>query len=296
MKRPGGRCLLLLGLLLGYGRPTHRFTAFAGWFAPAGREVTARNAGDDEVAALLAQAQALREEVQREEATRERTLPISTENAMSSQDAMRARRAEEQAAEAEVEEAAPSPVPGEDPVVAKARAELAAAKAALEAAKREAGSPGTAPKPAAAAAPTPAPATTALEDVQLNFSGQVMTEAEWKDLAEKFLDMNLVEQFQTNSRVGPQGRRKLKALREGKQGAFILPGERVRLLKDDNAFRGAFKRFPAQSLNGYTAEKWTRRGEECIIEKVFNDKTLTCVFADSTRFDLPWEVVDGYKE
>ncbi|CAJ1443763.1 unnamed protein product, partial [Effrenium voratum] len=154
--------------------PTHRFTAFAGWFAPAGRDVTARNAGDDEVAALLAQAQALREEVQREE------------------DAMRARRAEEQAAEAEaeveVEEAAPSPVPGEDPVVAKARAELAAAKAALEAAKREAGSPGTAPKPAAAAAPTPAPATTALEDVQLNFSGQVMTEAEWKDLAEKFLD------------------------------------------------------------------------------------------------------------
>ncbi|CAJ1338310.1 unnamed protein product [Effrenium voratum] len=258
MKRPGGRCLLLLGLLLGYGRPTHRFTAFAGWFAPAGREVTARNAGDDEVAALLAQAQALREEVQREE------------------DAMRARRAEEQAAEAEVEEAAPSPVPGEDPVVAKARAELAAAKAALEAAKREAGSPGTAPKPAAAAAPTPAPATTALEDVQLNFSGQVMTEAEWKDLAEKFLDMNLVEQFQTNSRVGPQGRRKLKALREGKQGAFILPGERVRLLKDDNAFRGAFKRFPAQSLNGYTAEKWTRRGEECIIEKVFNDKCLFC--------------------
>ena len=40
----------------------------------------------------------------------------------------------------------------------------------------QAGSPGTAPKPAAAA-PTPAPATTALEDVQLNFSGQVMTEA-----------------------------------------------------------------------------------------------------------------------
>ena len=89
---------------------------------------------------MLAQAQALREEVQREEATRERTLPISTRNAMSSQDAMRARRAEEQAAEAEAEaeEAAPSPVPGEDPVVAKARAELAAAKAALEAAKREA--------------------------------------------------------------------------------------------------------------------------------------------------------------
>lgn len=91
---------------------------------------------------MLAQAQALREEVQREEATRERTLPISTRNAMSSQDAMRARRAEEQAAEAEaeaeVEEAAPSPVPGEDPVVAKARAQLAAAKAALEAAKREA--------------------------------------------------------------------------------------------------------------------------------------------------------------
>eukprot|EP00913_Durusdinium_trenchii_P030509 g28579.t1 len=33
---------------------------------------------------------------------------------------------------------------------------------------------------------------------------------------------------------------------------------------------------------------------ECIIEKVFNDKTITCVFADASRLDFPWEIVDGF--
>lgn len=179
-------------------------------------------------------------------------------------------------------------------VVAKARAELAAAKANLEMAKQEAS--GARKQPAATAPKTEGSNPSGrLEDVKMNYSGKVMTQAEWEDLSEKFKDMNLIEQFQTNSKVGPQGRRKLKALREGQTGrAFILPGERVRLLKEDNAFRAAFKRFPGQSLNGYTAEKWAKRGQECIIEKTFNDKTITCVFADGIRLDFPWEIVDGY--
>ena len=31
-----------------------------------------------------------------------------------------------------------------------------------------------------------------------------LVQAEWEDLSEKFKDMNLIEQFQTNSKVGPQ--------------------------------------------------------------------------------------------
>jgi len=261
------------------------------------REHTVARAGDaDEVAALLAQAEALRREAAAEEEEVQ---------------AARTRREEEEKdmeGDLPVTNGVEQAATGEDPALAKARAELAAARANLEAAKLEAEAVAagravphtegledgqTQSVPASA----PLPTSGNLEDVKLNFSGTVMTEEEWTDLAKRFEDMNWIEQFQTNSRLGPQGRRKLKALRDGETGrSFILPGERVRLLEEDKAFRDAFSRFPAGSLNGYTAEKWGRRGQECIIEKAFNDKTITCVFADGTRLDFPNEVILGYSD
>mmetsp|Transcript_119485 Transcript_119485/g.283646 ORF Transcript_119485/g.283646 Transcript_119485/m.283646 type:complete len:315 (+) Transcript_119485:63-1007(+) len=249
----------------------------------------------DEVAALLAQAEALRREAAQEE------------------EEVKAARVQREASEAaevkKAEDAFGSEIqvevrPGEDPILAKARAELAAARANLAAAKLEAEAvaagrqvTGQQDQPGSQPSVPPRVPVGKLEDVKLNLSGTLMTEDEWNDLAEKFEDMNLIEQFQTNSKLGSQGRRKLKALREGKKGgAFILPGERVRLLENDKAFRAAFGRFPAQSLNGYTAEKASRRGQECIIEKAYNDRTITCVFADGTRLDFPNEVVDGYSD
>jgi len=253
------------------------------------------HSGDDEVAALLAQAKALREEAERDEAAikASRTAQEAAEAAEAVEAAAAAADATALKAAAERAQQA-AQAAGEDDVVAKAKAELAAAKANLEMAKQEA----SGVQSQAAASPPKLQGSNPsgrLEDVKMNYSGTVMTQAEWEDLSEKFKDMNLIEQFQTNSKVGPQGRRKLKALREGKTGrAFILPGERVRLLQEETAFRAAFKRFPAQSLNGYSAEKWAKRGQECIIEKTFNDKTITCVFADNSRLDFPWEIVDGY--
>ncbi|CAK9034382.1 Uncharacterized protein SCF082_LOCUS20831 [Durusdinium trenchii] len=288
--------LLLLGALQGVpfvGRaPFHESLAAQG---------TLLRAADQEVEALLAQAKALREEAERDEAAI-RAAREAEEAEAAAQAAEAAAAAQDLAAlQAAAQRATELAEAATDPV-AQARAAVKAAKAKLDIAKLEAAGAGSSGSisffvKAAPSAPPSAGANPSgrLEDVKLNFSGTVMTQAEWEDLSEKFKDMNLIEQFQTNSKVGPQGRRKLKALREGVAGrSFILPGERVRLLKEEQAFRNAFKRFPAQTLNGYTAEKWAKRGEECIIEKVFNDKTITCVFADASRLDFPWEIVDGF--
>ncbi|OLP88595.1 putative anion transporter 2, chloroplastic [Symbiodinium microadriaticum] len=156
----------------------------------------------DEVAALLAQAEALRREAAQDE------------------EEVKAARVQREASEAaevkKAEDAFGSEIqvevrPGEDPILAKARAELAAARANLAAAKLEAEAvaagrqvtgqqdqPGSQPS-----VPPPVPVGK-LEDVKLNLSGTLMTEDEWNDLAEKFEDMNLIEQFQTNSKLGSQ--------------------------------------------------------------------------------------------
>eukprot|EP00930_Biecheleria_cincta_P069917 TRINITY_DN57593_c0_g1_i1.p1 TRINITY_DN57593_c0_g1~~TRINITY_DN57593_c0_g1_i1.p1 ORF type:complete len:307 (+),score=74.03 TRINITY_DN57593_c0_g1_i1:19-939(+) len=135
------------------------------------------------------------------------------------------------------------------------------------------------------------------EKVNVNYGGKLMSEKEWRELADKFRDMNLLEQFSTNQKLGPQGRRKLAAMREGTANgsSFVLPGELVRLHQDEKAFKEGFKRF-RDPVNGYNDEKAKRRGEECIVEAVFNDKTFTAVFIDSARFDFPMEVVDGYSD
>jgi len=135
------------------------------------------------------------------------------------------------------------------------------------------------------------------EKVNVNYGGKLMSEKEWQELADKFNDMNLMEQFSANQKLGPQGRRKLAAMRDGKDNgrSFVLPGELVRLSKDEKAFKEGFKRF-RDPVNGYNDEKAKRRGEECIVEAVFNDKTFTAVFIDSARLDFPMEVVEGYIE
>eukprot|EP00435_Cladocopium_sp_Y103_P054374 s1289_g17.t1 len=169
----------------------------------------ARHAGDDEVAALLAQAKALREEAERDEAAMKavRSAQEATEAAAAVEAAAAAADAAALKAAAERAQQAAAAA-GDGDVVAKARAELAAAKANLEMAKQEASS---ARKQPAAASTVPktegSNPSGRLEDVKMNYSGTVMTQAEWEDLSEKFKDMNLIEQFQTNSKVGPQAGR-----------------------------------------------------------------------------------------
>eukprot|EP00434_Breviolum_minutum_P040863 symbB.v1.2.036330.t1/scaffold5069.1/size31256/2 len=162
------------------------------------------HSGDDEVAALLAQAKALREEAERDEAAikASRTAQEAAEAAEAVEAAAAAADATALKAAAERAQQA-AQAAGEDDVVAKAKAELAAAKANLEMAKQEA----SGVQSQAAASPPKLQGSNPsgrLEDVKMNYSGTVMTQAEWEDLSEKFKDMNLIEQFQTNSKVGPQ--------------------------------------------------------------------------------------------
>lgn len=123
-----------------------------------------------------------------------------------------------------------------------------------------------------------------------------MTPSEWLDLATKYNDMNWVAQWQTNARIGPQGQRKLEALRVGdKAGVFVLPGERVRLLGSEYAYRSSFRRFQDEQ-NGVTEAKLKRMGQECVIQATFNDDTLTCAFDDGVTVDFPFESIQGYQK
>eukprot|EP00440_Ansanella_granifera_P024894 gb/GFBE01027036.1/.p1 GENE.gb/GFBE01027036.1/~~gb/GFBE01027036.1/.p1 ORF type:complete len:285 (+),score=68.37 gb/GFBE01027036.1/:1-855(+) len=228
-------------------------------------------AGDEDPAKLLAQAEALRREAALEEA------------------AMKAGRSQRQPEVEQIENKV------EDPLLAEALAKIAEARERQR--RQAAGEPPQEPEVQEPQTGTSASSSKKLEDLDIKFPRKVMTKAEWEDMAQQFKDMNLIEQFQTNQKLGPQGRRKLAALREGKTGGtFILPGERVRLLKEEKSFRAAFKRFEGDALNGYSAAKWARRGEECVVKTTYNDKTMTCVFADEATMDFPFEVVDGYTE
>ncbi|CAK9117310.1 unnamed protein product [Durusdinium trenchii] len=194
--------LLLLGALQGVpfvGRaPFHESLAAQG---------TLLRAADQEVEALLAQAKALREEAERDEAAI-RAAREAEEAEAAAQAAEAAAAAQDLAAlQAAAQRATELAEAATDPV-AQARAAVKAAKAKLDIAKLEAAGVKAAPSAPPSAGANP---SGRLEDVKLNFSGTVMTQAEWEDLSEKFKgaqrvmqDMNLIEQFQTNSKVGPQ--------------------------------------------------------------------------------------------
>lgn len=266
---------------------------------------------DQDIEALLAQAEALRREAALEEeqirATKEKRL--QEESIMKAEEA---RKAEEQKrasavlaeaqltlakaklakAEAELEAALAAGAVGEKLTELKQNVERAKADVSQRESRARTTESVSSPKNT-----TTNSGPKSWQDVKVNYRGKLMTEAEWTDLASRFENMSWPDQFSTNSRLGPQGRRKLAALRKGeKGGVFILPGERVRLLQETSPFRKSFQRFEGDQLNGYNEEKNARRGQECIIETIFNDKTLTCVFLDGTRFDLPFESIAGYKE
>lgn len=269
------------------------------------------SSNDQDIEALLAQAEALRREAALEEeqirATKEKRLQeeaiIKAEEAQKEEEQKRASavlaeaqltlaKAKLAKAEAELEAALAAGGVGEKLTELKHNIERAKADVSQRESRATAKQSVSSPKNT-----TTNSGATSWQDVKLNYRGKVMTEPEWADLASRFENMSWPDQFSTNSRLGPQGRRKLAALRKGeKGGVFILPGERVRLLQEPAPFRKAFQRFEGDKLNGYNDEKNSRRGQECIIEATFNDKTLTCVFLDGTRFDLPFESITGYKE
>ena len=71
--------------------------------------------------------------------------------------------------------------------------------------------------------------------------------------------------------------------------ACLVPGSRVRVLNSETLFREAFSRFPYNELNGYSAAKLDRLGQEADILAVYHDQTATCVFDDGVRHAMPIE-------
>jgi len=121
-----------------------------------------------------------------------------------------------------------------------------------------------------------------------------MTSADWVELKRSFEEINFFQQIKAAQRLGPQGRRKLVAMREGTEGVFIVPGEVVQLLEDTEQFKKSFSRFKPNSLNGFSAAKDARRGQECTITITWNDGTFACRFGDGLVLDFPWESAAGF--
>eukprot|EP00403_Amphidinium_massartii_P025500 CAMPEP_0178405592 /NCGR_PEP_ID=MMETSP0689_2-20121128/18479_1 /TAXON_ID=160604 /ORGANISM="Amphidinium massartii, Strain CS-259" /LENGTH=343 /DNA_ID=CAMNT_0020026613 /DNA_START=25 /DNA_END=1056 /DNA_ORIENTATION=- len=121
-----------------------------------------------------------------------------------------------------------------------------------------------------------------------------MSKSDWIELERRFEEMNFFEQFQTNQKLGPQGRRKLRAMREGQEGVFIVPGETVKLIEDSEQFKQSFRRFKPGSLNGFNPDKDARRGQDCTIMATWRDGTFACTFSDGYILDFPWESVAGF--
>eukprot|EP00929_Paragymnodinium_shiwhaense_P016738 TRINITY_DN12536_c0_g1_i1.p1 TRINITY_DN12536_c0_g1~~TRINITY_DN12536_c0_g1_i1.p1 ORF type:complete len:368 (+),score=96.97 TRINITY_DN12536_c0_g1_i1:51-1106(+) len=282
---------------------------------------SAAAAADDEAAALLAQAEALRKEAEAEEAA----LQAKRKEQLAAEEVEKEEKRREESAKKET-----------DKVLASAKlsiaegklrnleaagttgASLEAARAAVVAAKARLdelnGITAAPPAPAAAAASVPTGAAgVPASPVDLNALGTVvngraqpppgaMDVNEWNELSAKYDKMNWFEQFELNKKLGPQGRRKLLSIRTGSERGkiFVVPGERVRLLSDATAFRKAFSRFQGNSktaqLNGFSAAKELRRGQECTVQFGYRDKTFNCLFDDGVLFDFPFEVVDGYSE
>eukprot|EP00929_Paragymnodinium_shiwhaense_P016740 TRINITY_DN12536_c0_g1_i3.p1 TRINITY_DN12536_c0_g1~~TRINITY_DN12536_c0_g1_i3.p1 ORF type:complete len:336 (+),score=91.74 TRINITY_DN12536_c0_g1_i3:51-1010(+) len=250
---------------------------------------SAAAAADDEAAALLAQAEALRKEAEAEEAA----LQAKRKEQLAAEEVEKEEKRREESAKKET-----------DKVLASAKlsiaegklrnleaagttgASLEAARAAVVAAKARLdelnGITAAPPAPAAAAASVPTGAAgVPASPVDLNALGTVvngraqpppgaMDVNEWNELSAKY------------------------------DKIFVVPGERVRLLSDATAFRKAFSRFQGNSktaqLNGFSAAKELRRGQECTVQFGYRDKTFNCLFDDGVLFDFPFEVVDGYSE
>jgi len=263
---------------------------------------------EEELQALLAQAEALRREAAEEEGALQAQRGEREEREeREAQEAARraeeeARRAREEAerqtlvasaklsiAQGKLRKAEEDGVRGEELEAAR-REVVEAQKLVAQARPRtEAGAQLTTGRPQVAS-PSPPP-----QPPPQGRAARVMSKAEWADLAGRFPDMSLQDQFNTNKQLGPQGRRKLAALIKGEtEGVFIVPGETVQLVKNPLAMRASFRRFRNDRVNGYSDAKFARRGQECIIRATFQDGTFTCEFEDGVKYDFPWESVEGY--
>lgn len=272
-----------------------------------GSRLARRASEEEELQALLAQAEALRREAEAdEEDLKSQRGQREAEEAKEAEEA--AKRAEEEAkraredaerrslvasaklsiAEGKLRKAEADGVQG--PELEAIRGELAeaqrlVAEAAPPQEKPAQPAPGS-QQAAEASAPAPAPVKRAPSE---------MSDADWADLARRFPDMPLQEQFSTNKRLGPQGRRKLASIIKGeKGGVFIVPGATVQIVKNPLFLRASFRRFKNDRVNGYSDAKFQRRGQDCRIRATFQDGTLTCEFPDGTKFDFPWEAIEGY--
>jgi hypothetical protein len=66
---------------------------------------------------------------------------------------------------------------------------------------------------------------------------------------------------------------------------------RVRLLSSADSFQAAFARFAGDELNGFSELKLQRLGQEAIVDEVYGDRTVTCLFEDEASLDFPWEAI-----
>lgn len=258
---------------------------------------------EEELQALLAQAEALRNEA----AAQEQELEAQRgerEAEEAKEAAEEAKRAEEEAQRAKEEAERRSLVASAKLSIAEGKLRQAEAARmegeALEAIRAELVE---AQRLVAEAAPPkpPVQATPGSQAPQASAPAQparepgAMSNAEWADLARRFPDMSLQDQFNTNKKLGPQGRRKLAALVKGeKGGVFIVPGATVQIVKNPLTLRASFRRFQKDPVNGYSDAKMSRRGQDCRIRATFQDGTLTCEFPDGVKYDFPWEAVEGY--
>lgn len=234
---------------------------------------------EEELAALLAQAEALRREAESEEQElqAERGERQAAEARAAEEEAQRRReqlekdalvfKAQLKAAEARLVTAEREAVRG---------AELRSLQLEVLEARRRLGMDCEARAPTSTGAPP------------------ARSQADWEDLARRLPSMSMQERVNMNKQLGPQGRRKLAAVLRGeKDGVFIIPGARVRLLEDQMAYAAAFRRFKGDKVNGLTDLKRLRRGQDCTVRNTFQDRTLKCVFDDGMSLDFPWEAVEG---
>mmetsp|Transcript_33708 Transcript_33708/g.41318 ORF Transcript_33708/g.41318 Transcript_33708/m.41318 type:complete len:225 (-) Transcript_33708:255-929(-) len=68
---------------------------------------------------------------------------------------------------------------------------------------------------------------------------------------------------------------------------------RVRLLRDAEAFRNSFARFPGDPLDGYSDAKFERLGQMAQVMEVFeDDDTVLVRFDDGVEFSVPFETIE----
>mgnify|MGYP001161378667 CR=1 FL=1 len=80
-------------------------------------------------------------------------------------------------------------------------------------------------------------------------------------------------------------------LEEEAATAQVLTWGTVKLLENEAAFRASFHRFSGDRVNGHSAAKDARRGQNAEVEALFGDQTATIRFEDGDKFDVPFEAL-----